>query len=186
MIALVAGRLVEKEPTRVVVDCNGIGFELRVPLSTSNRLGAVGEAALLLVVPRLTREGMDLYGFAEADERDTFRLLLSVTGIGPKAGLNILSRFSPGEVRELIAAGRADVIRTVPGIGPKRAERVLRELAEKAPPPQVETGTLADAESALVSLGLTRKEARARLSRVPGAAGLDLGALLRLALRQRD
>ena len=186
MIALVAGRLAEMEPTRLVVDCQGIGFELRVPLSTSNRLGGVGETVSLLVVPRLTRDGMELYGFGEAGERDTFRLLLSVTGIGPKAGLNILSRFSPDEVRELIAAGRADVIRTVPGIGPKRAERVLRELAERTPPPQVETGTLADAESALVSLGLTRREARARLSRVPGAAGLDLAALLKLALQQRD
>ncbi|HDR00524.1 MAG TPA: Holliday junction branch migration protein RuvA [candidate division WOR-3 bacterium] len=186
MIALVAGRLAEKEPTRVMVDCRGIGFELRVPLSTSNRLGSVGEQVSLLVVPRLTREGMDLFGFLDPAERDTFRLLLSVTGIGPKAGLNILSRFSPDEVRELIAAGRADVIRTVPGIGPKRAERVLRELAEKSPGPEVATGTLADAESALVSLGLTRREARARLGRVPNAAGLDLAALLRFALQQRD
>ncbi|MFO7674909.1 MAG: Holliday junction branch migration protein RuvA [bacterium] len=185
MIALVAGRLVEKEPTRVVVDCNGIGFELRVPLSTSNRLGAAGETVTLLVVPRLTRDGMDLFGFAEPDERDTFRLLLSVTGIGPKAGLNILSRFSPAEVRELIANGRQDVIRTVPGIGPKRAERVLRELAEKAPPPRVASEVLADAEAALVSLGLTRKEARARLDRVPAAAGLDLQAVLRQALAQK-
>ena len=78
------------------------------------------------------------------------------------------------------------VIRTVPGIGPKRAERVLRELAEKSPGPEVATGTLADAESALVSLGLTRREARARLGRVPNAAGLDLAALLRFALQQRD
>lgn len=185
MIALVAGRLAEKEPTRVVVDCQGIGFELRVPLSTSNRLGAVGEQVSLLVVPRLTREGMDLFGFGEADERDTFRLLLSVTGIGPKAGLNILSRFSPAEVRELIAAGRVDVIQTVPGIGPKRAERVLRELAERAPASRVESEVLADAEAALVSLGLTRKEARTRLGRVPDAAGLDLPAVLRLALQQR-
>ena len=185
MIAVLRGTLVRRSPTRVVLDCNGIGFELGVPLSTSNRLGEAGSEATLLVVPRFTQTGLEFYGFADEAERDVFRLLLSVKGIGPKAGLNILSRFSPGDVRETVAAGRVGVLETVPGIGPKKAQRVLKELAERTAP--VETGSplLADAEKALVSLGLTRREARARLGRLQVGPETTLPELLRLALREK-
>ncbi|MBN2536878.1 Holliday junction branch migration protein RuvA [candidate division WOR-3 bacterium] len=185
MIAVLRGTVARRSPTRVVLDCGGIGFELGVPLSTSNRLGAAGSEATLLVVPRFTQTGLEFYGFLDEDERDVFRLLLSVKGIGPKAGLNILSRFSPDEVRQTIAAGRVGVLETVPGIGPKKAERVLRELAERSVPVEAGSPLLADAEKALVSLGLTRREARARLGRIKTGPETTLPELLRLALRER-
>jgi Holliday junction DNA helicase RuvA len=185
MIASLSGRLREKGPTRVILDCNGIGFELGIPLSTSQAIGKVGDEASLLVVTRFTQTGLELYGFLGAAERDVFRLLLSVKGIGPKAGLNFLSRFSPDEILEVVTSGRIEVIQTVPGIGPKKAQRVLSELAERTVPVEVEKPLLADAESALVSLGLTRKEARARLGRVELTEEMTLENLLKLALRAR-
>ena len=91
MIARLSGTVVRKEPTRLVLDCRGIGFDVAVPLSTSDRVGDAGAEVSLEVVPRFTQTGVELYGFATPEERDVFRLLLSVKGIGPKAGLNILS-----------------------------------------------------------------------------------------------
>ncbi len=185
MIAALRGVLLEKEPTRVVIDCRGMGFEVQVPLSTSRRLSSVGDEAQLLVVTRFPRAGVELYGFAEKAERDTFKLLTSVKGIGPKAGLNLLSRFSPEEIHEIIAAGRIDVVRSVPGLGPKRAQRILGELKERAEPVPEGKPILADAASALVSLGLTRREARSRLGRIEVSEEMTLEALLKLALQQK-
>lgn len=176
----------ETEPTRVVVDCQGIGFELRVPLSTSRRLAAASGEVVLLVDTYFTREGVQLFGFLDRDERDTFGHLISVKGIGPRAGLNLLSRLSPAEIMSAIATGRVEVMRTVPGIGPKKADSIIKKLQEAVPDTQTETPLLADAESALVSLGLTRKEARGRLGRVQRSAGMALQELLRQALAQRD
>jgi Holliday junction DNA helicase RuvA len=185
VISVLRGTIARRSPTRVILDCGGIGFDIGVPLSTSNRLGAAGSEATLLVVSRFTQTGLEFYGFAEEEERDVFRLLLSVKGIGPKAGLNILSRFSPDEVRQTIAAGRVGVLETVPGIGPKRAARVLKDLAERSAPVDAESPLLADAEKALVSLGLTRREARARLGRLKPGPDTTLPELLRLALREK-
>jgi Holliday junction DNA helicase RuvA len=183
MIAFLRGTIVEKEPTRLVLDCNGTGYEVGVPLSTSSRLGGEGTEVGLLVVTRFTKTGVELYGFLDTKERDVFRLLLSVKGIGPKAGLNFLSRFSPEEILDAIASGRIDVVRTVPGIGSKKAERVLTELAERTTPAEGAKPLLADAESALVSLGLTRKEARTRLQKLVLGDEMTLQEILRLALK---
>ena len=168
------------------MDCQGIGLELRVPLSTSRRLPDAGGEVVLLVHTYFTREGVQLYGFLDRDERDTFHHLTSVKGIGPRAGLNLLSRLSPAEILSAIAAGRVEVMRTVPGIGPKKADSIIKKLQEAVPDAQAETPLLADAESALVSLGLTRKEARGRLDRVQRSPGMVLQELLRLALAQRN
>jgi len=185
MIAQLRGTLRAKSPTRVVVDCQGTGYDVGVPLSTSSRLGGVGDAVDLLVVTRFTRAGVELYGFLDGDERDVFRLLLSVKGIGPKAGLNFLSRLSPDEIRATIARGDIAVIQTVPGIGPKRAARVLADLADKTTPPAEDRPLLRDAVAALQSLGLTSKEARSRLERLSVGEGVTLQDVLRQALRVR-
>lgn len=185
MIGALRGRLLEKEPTRVVVDCAGIGFELRVPLSTSARLPGPGEETQVLVLMRITRSGVELFGFCDRQERDAFSLLTSVKGIGPKAGLNLLSRFSPQEILELIAAGRVEVFRTVPGIGPKKAESILKKLQGETPVPEPMQPMLADAQAALMSLGLTRKEARDRLSRVQLRPETTLAEVLKHCLAQR-
>ena len=185
MIARLRGVLVEKEPTRVVRECSGSGFELRVPLSTSRSLPDAGQEAWLLVVMRITRSGVDLFGFADSEERDVFNMLTSVKGIGPRAGLNLLSRFAPKEILDVVAGGRIEVIRSVPGIGPKRADSILKKLQGEAPQPSQAQPMLADAASALESLGLSRKEARERLSRVEFKPDMNLQELLKLALAQR-
>ena len=185
MLARLRGILVEKEPTRVVIDCQGIGFGLKVPLSTSRRLAEAGNEVVLHVHTHFTRDGVELFGFMDKDEMIAFQRLTSVSGIGPKAGLNLLSRFSPGEIDSVIATGKTDVLRTVPGIGPTKADNIIRKLQAEAPPPDAGSGLLADAESALVSLGLTHREARDRLRRAGTAENLSLQELLKLALAQR-
>lgn len=186
MIALLRGTLREKEPTRVVLECQGIGFELGVPLSTSRRLAGTGEPAELLVVTRLTREGVELYGFLDKSERDVFRRLTSVRGIGPKAGLNLLSRFEPDEITSVIARGDVGVIRTVPGIGPKKAQKLMDELKEQTVPAEAAAPLFADAHKALVCLGLTSREARARLEKVKPEPGATLEQLLKQALQEKE
>lgn len=185
MLARLRGILVEKEPTYVVVDCQGIGLGLKVPLSTSRRLADIGSEVALRVHTHFTRDGVELFGFLDREELLAFRRLTSVSGIGPKAGLNLLSRFAPGEIDSIIATGKADVLRTVPGIGPTKADNIIKKLQAEAPPPDVGSELLTDAESALVSLGLTRREARERLRRVGSAENLGLQELLKLALAQR-
>ena len=185
MLARLRGVLAEKEPTRVVIDCQGIGFGLRVPLSTSRRLAEVGTEIALRVHTHFTRDGVELFGFIDKEEMTAFQRLTSVSGIGPKAGLNLLSRFGPEEIDSIIATGKADVLRTVPGIGPTKADNIIKKLQAEAPSPEAGSGLLADAEAALVSLGLTHREARERLRRVESAAGVSLQELLKLALAQR-
>jgi len=185
LLARLRGVLVEKEPTRVVVECQGIGFGLKVPLSTSRRLAEAGSEVALRVHTHFTRDGVELFGFIDKEEITAFQRLTSVSGIGPKAGLNLLSRFTPEEIGSVIATGKADVLRTVPGIGPTKADSIIKKLQAEAPPPEAGSGLLADAESALVSLGLTHREARDRLRRVGAAENLSLQDLLKLALAQR-
>ena len=185
MLTRLSGILVEKEPTRVVVDCQGIGFGLKVPLSTSRRLAEVNVEVILHVHTHFTREGVDLFGFLDKEEMIAFQRLTSVSGIGPRAGLNLLSRFTPAEIDSIIANGKADVLRTVPGIGPTKADNIIKKLQAEAPPPEAAPGLLADAESALVSLGLTHREARDRIRRAGTVENLSLQELLKLALAQR-
>lgn len=185
MLARLRGILAEKEPTRVVVDCRGIGFGLKVPLSTSRRLGDAGTEVDLRVHTHFTRDGVELFGFIDKEELVAFQRLTSVSGIGPKAGLNLLSRFSPAEVYSVIATGNAEVLRTVPGIGPTKADNIIKKLQAEAPSPEAGSGLLADAESALVSLGLTRREARDRLRRAGAVENMSLQEVLKLALAQR-
>lgn len=181
MISRLRGLLAEKEPTRVVVDCAGVGYELRVPLSTSTRLPEPGSEVTLLVDMQVGRNGVALFGFASPGEREMFHLLTSVEGIGPRAGLNLLSRLEPAEIRTIIATGRLEVLRSVPGIGPKRADNILKKLQTALPGEAAATPLLADAESALMSLGLTRREARERLAKVKPRPD-TLAELLRAAL----
>ncbi|MBM3321878.1 Holliday junction branch migration protein RuvA [candidate division WOR-3 bacterium] len=185
MISRLRGVVKEKGPTRLVLECAGIGFELWIPLSTARELPEPEHDAEVLVEPRQARDGLVLYGFAAARERDVFRLLTSVSGVGPKAGLNLLSRFTATEIVQFIQQRRADVLRTVPGLGPKKVESILTQLESTTPGPAPSSSLTADAESALQNLGLTRKEARERLARVVMTDEMTLQELLRLALAQR-
>jgi Holliday junction DNA helicase RuvA len=185
VIARLRGFLVEKDPTRVVVECAGVGYVLKVPLSTSRSLPDVGQEAALVVHTHFTRDGVALYGFIDPAERDMFCRITAAKGVGPRAGLNLLSRWTPQEINEALSTGRAQTILVVPGIGPKRAESIIRKLTEEQPAAPAGSPLLADAEAALVSLGLTQREARERVAKVIPAPEMNLQDLLRLVLSQR-
>lgn len=187
MISSLSGVIRLKNPTQVVIEAAGVGFELAVPLSTSHVLPEVGNQGALFVQSVFNnRSGMALYGFATQEEKAVFNRLTDIKGIGPKAALHMLSRFSPAEILAILSEQKIETLKTVPGIGPKRAALILGRLKadiqpELAPDPQLES-----AISALLSLGLTRSEAMNRLDQIPDRAGRPLNEILMLALKCKD
>jgi Holliday junction DNA helicase RuvA len=132
MIAFLAGRLVQALPTHVVVEVNGVGYEVFIPLSSFDRLPAPGGEVRLLTHLVVREDAHVLYGFATATERDLFRLLIqTVSGIGPKLALNILSGMTPATFRGAIARGDVKALSRISGVGRKTAERLVLELKDK-------------------------------------------------------
>ena len=131
MIAYIRGALVEKEPTRAVIEAGGVGYELLVPLSTYEKLPRVGEEAKLLVHHCVREDDEILFGFATADEKAIFARLVSVSGVGPKIALAILSGSSVGELALAIAGGDAKRLAAIKGVGKKTAEKICVELRDK-------------------------------------------------------
>lgn len=131
MIASVTGTLLRKSPTEIVVDVQGIGYGITIPLSTYEALGAERSRVTVLTYLHVREDALQLFGFATEGEREAFRLLISVSGIGPKIAQSILSGISVAELRNHITAGNIGALSTVPGIGRKTAERLILELREK-------------------------------------------------------
>jgi Holliday junction DNA helicase RuvA len=132
MITFLQGKLVEALPTQVVVDVNGIGYEALIPLSSFDKLPSPGETVKLLTQLVVREDAHILYGFASAAERDLFRLLVnSVSGIGPKTALNILSGISVPAFRGAVAGGDVKALSQISGVGKKTAERIIVELRDK-------------------------------------------------------
>ena len=198
MIAFLRGTLTGKSPTEVTVDVGGIGYAVSVPLSTSEKLGEAGTPVTLLT-HLVVREGsLQLFGFLTGDERGIFRILLSVTGIGPKMAQSILSGISVAELRAAIARGNTVSLTAVPGIGRKLADRLVVELRDKmgkleaVSPGGAGEGARdahlrSEAVLALISLGYGRVAAeraiRAALLETPSLAS-SLEALLKAAIRK--
>ncbi len=191
MINHLRGKIITRQPTRLTVESAGIGFDLNVPLSTSRHLPDPPAEVTILVVMHITRDGVQLYGFLTEKERETFFLLTGVKGVGPRAALNLLSRFEPEEIMDAIARGRTDLLKSAPGIGPKKADAITRLLRTRltgtektpGPGPTIEPSLLQDAISALVSLGLSQKEARERLANLTITPEMSLQDVLLTALR---
>lgn len=196
MIDSLTGELIEVHPTRIVVGVNGVGYEVIIPLSTFDSLPKKGEQVSVLTHLHLREDGMSLYGFATEEERELFRMLLGVSGVGPKIAVGILSGISPRNFRLAVAEGSTKLLATVPGIGKKKAERLIVELKDKIGGLAVAAGereiapedhVMRDAALALVSLGYTQAEAQkavgAALQRM-GRAG-EVEALIREALKSR-
>ncbi len=132
MITFLKGKLVEALPTHVVVDVNGVGYEAFIPLSSFDKLPEPGQAVHLLTQLIVREEAHTLYGFMSSDERDLFRLLVNtVSGIGPKIALNVLSRISVTAFRGAVASGDLKALSQISGIGKKTAERIVVELKDK-------------------------------------------------------
>ena len=131
MIAYIKGVLVEKDPTRAVIEAAGVGYELIIPISTYDRLPRKGEEAKLLTFHSVREDDETLFGFATAEEKEMFGKLTSVSGVGPKIAIAILSGSSIGELSMSIASGDAKRISSIKGVGKKTAEKICVELRDK-------------------------------------------------------
>ena len=164
MIAQIKGRLIEKTPTYVIIDCNGVGYELKISLNTFAQLRD-DENCLLYAHFVVREDAQILFGFKEKSERELFRLLVSVSGVGPSTAMMILSSLSPEETKKAIISGDVNTLKSVKGIGAKSAERVIIDLRDKIPGIDVSSSnsfvasnTIKDeALSALMMLGFSKK-----------------------------
>ncbi len=167
MITHIKGKLVEKNPTEVVIECNGVGYFINISLHTFSKIGNE-EVLQLYTHLQVKEDSHTLYGFVERLEREIFRLLISVSGIGTSTARTMLSSLSPNQVKEALAAGDVATIQSVKGIGAKTAQRVILDLKEKVlkifdmeEVSMVESNTVKDeALSALETLGFNRKAAQ--------------------------
>jgi Holliday junction DNA helicase RuvA len=189
MIGRLAGRLLEKHPPTVLVDVNGVGYEVDVPMSTFYNLPPVGESVVLLTHLAVREDAQQLYGFASAAERQAFRELIRIAGIGSRTALAVLSGMSVDELAQAVALQESGRLTRIPGIGKKTAERLLLELKGRLAPALEGVGApsataqdaAADIVRALVALGYSEKEAVAAGKLVPPGTGVADG--IRLALK---
>ena len=187
MIGRLEGVLRERQPPRLLVDVGGVGYELEAPMTTFYSLPPVGESVVLHTHLAVRDDVPCLYGFARRVERDTFRRLLRVSGVGGKVALALLSGLDADGLARCVHAGDAAGLARIPGIGKKTAERLLFELRDRLPGAgvgavDVPEEPLAEAVAALAALGFSANEAQRRVSAVD-AAGLDSEAIVRAALK---
>ena len=185
MIGFVEGTVAERGAGRAVIAAGGLGYELLVSGSTLAALPPVGRPARLLTHLQVRDDALVLYGFATASERDLFQLLLSVSGVGPKVALAILSVLSPEALRRAVLDGEADAITVVPGVGKKVAARIALDLKEKlgGGVDLPGAGPVAEVREALLSMGLSPPEVQQALAGLE-PDGEPVEALLRRALQQ--
>jgi holliday junction DNA helicase RuvA len=187
MIGRLQGLLADKNPPQVLVDCNGVGYEVDVPMSTFYNLPGLGEKVLLLTHLVVREDAQLLYGFASAGEREAFRQLIKISGVGPRTALSVLSGMSVADIAQAVTAQDAGRLVKVPGIGKKTAERLLLELKGKfgADLGGGAMGAGSDAQAdilqALIALGYSDKEAAASLKALPKDVGVAEG--IKLALK---
>jgi len=181
MIGKLTGTLSEKNPPQVLVDCHGVGYEVDVPMSTFYNLPGLGEKVSLLTHFVVREDAQILFGFGSAGEREAFRQLIRISGVGPRTALAVLSGMSVGDIGQAVTQQDASRLVKIPGIGKKTAERLLLELKGKvgADLGQVGTVVVDDAQGdilqALVALGYSDKEAQAALKSLPKDVGVSEG-----------
>ena len=186
MIGKLTGTLSDKNPPQVVVDCNGVGYEVSVPMSTFYNLPGLGEKVSLLTQFVVREDAQILYGFATSPEREAFRQLVKISGVGPRTALSVLSGMSVGELAQAITLQEAGRLVKVPGIGKKTAERLLLELkgklgADIGLPAHQASDAQGDILQALLALGYSDKEAAISLKALPADVGVSDG--IKLALK---
>lgn len=201
MIAWLEGMLRERGPTRIVLDVHGVGYELFVPLSTTEALPELGKSVSILVHTAVREDAIQLFGFLTPIERELFLLLLKANRVGPRLALTILSGMEPRRLLAVLRDGDAKGLRKVPGVGPKLAERIAVELRDDAaklagrladdrPESRVPSMNAVEPDeellSALVNLGYPRSQAErvvaSALAEAPPDARIE--ALIRIALRR--
>jgi Holliday junction DNA helicase RuvA len=189
MIGRIAGTLLEKNPPEVLVEAAGVGYEIDVPMSTFYNLPALGERVTLLTHLVVREDAHQLFGFLTAAERQAFRQLIRISGIGSRTALAVLSGMSVGELGQAVTLQESGRLTRVPGIGKKTAERLLLELKGKlgavldgaagGSAPAAESG--GDVLRALLALGYSEKEAAAAVRQLPAGSGVADG--IRTALK---
>ncbi|MBI5277483.1 MAG: Holliday junction branch migration protein RuvA [Burkholderiales bacterium] len=187
MIGRLSGLLAEKNPPQVLVDCQGVGYEVDVPMSTFYNLPGLGEKVSLLTHFVVREDAQVLFGFGTAPEREAFRQLIKISGVGPRTALSLLSGMSVADIAQAVTAQDASRLVKIPGIGKKTAERLLLELKGKigadigTASATVASDAQADILQALVALGYSDREASASLKALPRDVGVSEG--IKLALR---
>ena len=189
MIGRLTGRLVAKHPPQILIDVNGVGYEVDVSMQTFYLLPPLNENVQLLTQLVVREDAHLLFGFAGADERAAFRSLIKVGGIGAKTALGILSAMSTAELAQAVANEDVKRLSSAPGIGKKTAERMILELRGKLPAAGMSGERFVipvadeneDMVSTLLALGYNEREARMAVKGIP--AGTDVGEGVRLALR---
>jgi Holliday junction DNA helicase RuvA len=188
MIGRISGTLVAKHPPQIVVDVRGVGYEVDVPMSTFYQLPATGAEVILLTHLVVREDAQHLYGFATEPERQAFRQLLRISGVGARTALAVLSGLSVADLREAVTTQDADRLIKVPGIGRKTAERLLLELRDKlelgvlaVPSAARADGEAGDITNALLALGYNDREAAWAVKQLPAGATVADG--IRQALK---
>jgi Holliday junction DNA helicase RuvA len=199
LIASLKGTLLRKSPDAVVIEANGVGYEVLVPLPTLYALPDAGSQVQLMIHTHVRENQFLLIGFLQQDEKEAFRFLTTVNGIGPRLAVNILSGLPAQELLEAIVCKDTGRLQKIPGVGKKMAERMVVELKDKIPPrewvvtqaeplPPEQKELYLEVLSALMNLGYKRKEAEKAIERAlrkeedPEAIGLE--ALLKSTLRE--
>jgi Holliday junction DNA helicase RuvA len=196
LIAHLRGRILEKHPNRIIVEVNGVGYDVSVPLSTFYGLGEPGGEIALRIHTHVREDALALYGFASLLEQDLFERLIGVSGIGPKLALAVLSGIEPLELVQAIERGDLARLTAIPGVGKKTSERIVLELKDRLPhvrPAAIAVGGEPQAPalrddllSALTNLGYHRPLAEKAVESALRAAGPDAGfeRTLKQALRE--
>ena len=199
MIAHLRGRIFEKHPNRLVLDVNGVGYDVFVPLSTFYVLGEPGAETALRIHTHVREDALVLYGFATALEQELFERLIGVSGIGPKVALAVLSGIEPADLIRAIERGDLARLTAIPGVGKKTSERIVLELKDRLPRAQVaaaatgvappESSSLRDdVLSALINLGyhrpLAEKAVEAAVNTLGPSSDAGFERMLKHALRE--
>jgi len=198
MIALINGLLINKSISHVIVETNGIGYRIFVPLTTFYELPSMDQSVTLHIHTHVRQDAISLFGFGTEEEKNVFELMLSVSGIGPKLAINILSGISAEELIRAVSHGNLNRLVSIPGVGKKMAERMILELKDKMVKLstyeaiykadgdiEVFDSIIDDALSALVNLGYKNQKARDVLDKIikESSESLTLDVLLKKALK---
>lgn len=195
MIASLNGKIIAKDLNYVVIECGGVGFKCFITQNTHLKIGSVGDSAFIYTYLAVREDALDLYGFYEESELETFKLITSVSGVGSKIGIALLSEFTPDKISLFIASGDAKSLTAASGVGIKLAQRIVLELKDKIGSISssdnseivtkignaVDNSNTKEAVLALVSLGFTQSEASLAVSRLDNSLSVD--ELIKQALK---
>ena len=197
MYAYIKGQIVDISEDNLVLECNNIGYNIRIPLSVAQRLPGIGASVKIYTYTSVREDAFQLFGFLSKDDLEIYRKLIAVNGIGPKGALSILSAMSADDLRFAILSGDAKAISKSPGIGNKSAERIILELKDKVhlwredvldspvSAADVQSGSeaLNEALEAMTALGYSPSEALKALRQITVTDDMDSGAVLKQALK---